>query len=184
MSLKNIIVDKVTGAMSNSKKENVEIERKFLMDCFPSDTSLFVSEVSLVHQAYLSIKPEVRVRSITHEDGSTKCIQTIKGKGSLERKELNISITEKEYDFALDIIGKAPIKKECRTYIIEGGLLLEVSKVDGTWYYGEIEFETEKQALKWKPSKELSKYIIEEITYEDELKMANYWNRTRNGKTE
>lgn len=176
-------IDKMVKIAGNKseEEENTEIERKFLMERFPDDDVLFAIEAALVHQAYLSVEPEIRIRSQISEDGTTVCKQTIKGNGQLKRKEMNIDITEQQYDFMLGIIDKQPIKKEYRKYVLDDGLILEVSKVDDTWYYAEIEFQSEKQANKWKPTRSLESYIIDEVTYKDEFKMKNYWKKTRLG---
>ena len=161
------------------KKTNIEIERKFLMKGFPDDSGLFLLEASLIHQSYLSIEPEVRIRSQIFEDGSSEYKQAIKGNGTLKRVEVEIVITEKQFDGLLGLIAKNPIEKVFRVYILEDGSQLQVSHVDNTWFYGEVEFESEEQAKKWKITSLLQKYTIKEITEDSDYKMKNYWKRTR-----
>lgn len=162
------------------KKSGREIERKFLMKSFPDDR-LFLIEASLTNQAYLSVEPEVRIRSKIYEDGTSDCTETIKGNGSLTRAEIEISLTEQQFDNILRLVDKSPIEKVCRMYLLEDGSKLEVSYVDHAFYYAEVEFESEKQAEKWEPTSVMKEYVIKEVTYDSEYKMKNYWNRTRLG---
>ena len=163
--------------VSEHEGDTMEIERKFLMTGFPE--GLHEIEKALVHQAYITVDPEVRVRSMAYSDGSIDYIQTIKGNGNMIRTERENPITEWEYNKEIKEIGLEPIEKEYRAYVLEDGNILEVSKVDNQFYYGEVEFKSEEQANKWRPSERVSRYIIKDITYASEYKMKNYWYRTR-----
>lgn len=60
------------------------------------------------------------------------------------------------------------ILKTQRRYALPGGLTLEVNLVDegqpGCFWYAEVEFETEAQALAWKPEGTLAAYLSDEVT--------------------
>ena len=80
------------------------------------------------------------------------------------------------------------IRKERRGYALPGGLTLEVNCVDpdrptGFWY-AEVEFATEAQALAWDPAAAgLGDYLADECTGRPGASMGEYWERTRGGLT-
>ena len=82
------------------------------------------------------------------------------------------------------LIGKPLIRKERRGYALPGGLTLEVNCVDpdtatGFWY-AEVEFETEAQALAWNPADAgLAAYLCDECTGRPGASMGEYWLQTR-----
>lgn len=161
----------------------MEIERKFLMSGFP-DNRLFLAGGCLTHQAYLSIHPEIRIRSSISERGDSKYEKTLKRNAGttlkvLIREETNIDITEREFDTLLRGINRKPIQKECKDYILEDGSIMKVCRVDESFYYGEVEFSSMEQANNWSPVGIIEEYIIEEVTDDGKYKMANYWKETR-----
>ena len=67
------------------------------------------------------------------------------------------------------LIGKPLIHKERRGYRLPGGLTLEVNCVDPdmptAFWYAEVEYETEAQALAWDPAAcGLGAYLHDECT--------------------
>ena len=66
---------------------------------------------------------------------------------------------------------------------LEMGLTLEVNLVDegqpGCFWYAEVEFETEAQALAWKPEGTLATYLSDEVTGQPGQSMGAYWAVTR-----
>ena len=58
-----------------------------------------------------------------------------------------------------DFIEKPLIEKEQRQYLLPNGLILEVNRVDAglpsEFYYAEIEFETEEQAISYLRKEEM-----------------------------
>jgi CYTH domain-containing protein len=69
--------------------------------------------------------------------------------------------------------------KDYKKYEIEDGLYLECSHVDKddntSFFYAEIEFENEGDAKDWEPLE----FLGEEVTYDPEYKMVNYWKITK-----
>jgi adenylate cyclase len=156
---------------------NMEIERKFLMDGFPTGYEV-VSE-QLILQAYLyTSEPEVRIHRAINKHGGTDSKLTIKTGGDLSRLEIESIIKEKDFDDLLVVIGKPYIVKEYKRYKINNNLFLEVSCVDNQLYYAEVEFNTVEQANAFTPLECMGK----EVTCDDSYKMKNYWDRTRNNK--
>lgn len=155
----------------------LEIERKFLVQEFPSGLELL--REAEVEQGYLSIVPEVRIHKAVEKDtGKTDFRLTVKGDGDLVRTELKTDVSEAFFEESVKLLGKNMIKKTFKAYKF-GNWILEVSHVDaGTvneFFYAEIEFPTEEDAQ----ALEISEYLKTEITSDETYKMKNYWKRTR-----
>ena len=155
----------------------LEIERKFLMDGFPTGLEL-ISEVD-IEQGYLSFEPELRIRkAVDKSTGIEEFWMTIKGEGDLSRKETETAISSDCSRDTVEFLNGKVLRKDYKKYQF-GPWELEVSLVDsGTeweFYYAEIEFPTEQDAKAF----EVPAYFGEEITYNKEYKMKNYWKRTR-----
>ena len=155
----------------------VEIERKFLMDGFPTGLEL-ISEVD-IEQGYLSFDPELRIRkAVDKSSGIEEFWMTIKGEGDLSRRETETAISTDFYHETVEFLNGKVVHKDYKKYQL-GPWELEVSLVDaGTkweFYYAEIEFPTEQEAKDFV----VPDYFGEEITYNKEYKMKNYWKRTR-----
>lgn len=157
-----------------------EIERKFLINTLPTD----LKEVDRLemYQAYLSVKPEIRVRSVKSLVFANKGVEyylAFKSDGTLTREEVEMNIDSDGYDNLSAMIPYSSIYKILYKYALPGGLILECADVDrhrdSHFMYAEIEFPDEKAAKAFFPS---FKYI-KEVTYDKSYKMKNYWNRTR-----
>lgn len=147
----------------------MEIERKFLLKSFPEGFKLI--ETSVVRQAFLSVDPYVRIRE---KNGSSYKI-TVKGEGGLSREEVELDIDAEIYERLKVLCKGEEIEKIYRAYRLDDGHIFECSLVDGDFYYGEVEFESEKEALDFVPPFE----FIRETTYEKGFSMDEYWKRTR-----
>lgn len=167
--------------MKRLKAGEVEIERKFLMTGFPDNVLELIYKAD-VQQAYISVEPEIRIRGILYMDGDTDFCRTEKSEGGIARLENEEVLRMEEYNEQIEAIkklGMEPITKDYRVYNLDGKRILEVSKVDDKFYYGEIEFKSVLQARMWRPDRRLSEYILEDVTDDDRYKMKNYWERTR-----
>lgn len=166
----------------------IEIERKFIMLGFPEEILTeeeyksygmqILREVE-IEQGYISVNPEVRL----HGARDTSTLQenyriTLKGDGTLARKELITDVSKEFYTEAKEMLSGTMIQKLYRKYQF-GEWYLEVCHVDaGTeheFYYGEIEFASEEEAKAFEPPQFLSM----EVTYDESCKMKSYWKRTR-----
>ena len=76
--------------------------------------------------------------------------------------------------------GKKAIKKERFTVYMDGQKPVEISIVDDTWAYAEVEFESIAEAKKYKfPWPEM---IATEVTGVPKYSMAGYWANTRENR--
>ena len=155
----------------------LEIERKFLLDGFPTELEL-LSEV-YIEQGYVSFEPEVRIRkAVVRDTGLEEYYLTIKGEGDLARQEIETEITRNFYEETANFLGGNVVTKEYKKYKL-GQWELEVSLVDKgkqwEFYYAEIEFPSEEEANAFV----LPDFLGKEITYDAAYKMKNFWKRTR-----
>ena len=110
------------------------------------------------------------------------CFKGKAGPGGLSRTEIETPVERGLFLQLEELIGKPLIHKEQRRYPLADGLTLEVNRVDaGTeheFFYAEVEFSSEAQALAWKPGV-LREYLDREVTGEKGQSMADYWAKTR-----
>ena len=151
----------------------MEIERKFLINEFPSNLSEI--ERADMYQAYLSTNPVVRIRKKSKQ-GENSYKLCIKGEGTLVREEVEFSISEDEFLRLSNIINNKFIHKEFRTYKLEN-YILECSKVDfngkNEFYYAEIEFNSVEEANNFTAPEFLKNEVTEKTGYT----MKDYWER-------
>ncbi len=164
----------------------MEIERKWWVQGWPC--GLQECERYQMDQGYISVRPTVRIRREALAGGPTALVLCFKGAGTLSREEIETGIDAELFARLERLIGKPLIRKERRGYALPGGLTLEVNCVDpdrptGFWY-AEVEFATEAQALAWDPAAAgLGAYLSDECTGRPGASMGEYWERTRGGLT-
>lgn len=159
----------------------MEIERKWLIKEFPGEVYQ-ISHSESILQGYISIDPEVRIRksnnsnSNSNSNSGPRYYLSIKSTGHLSRMEVEIPIGKENYTQLLNLVPNHMIVKDYRIYEF-AGYKIEMSRVDSSWYYAEVEFETEEEAKNFEfPFPSL---IIKEVTYDENYKMKNYWKSTR-----
>ena len=149
--------------------KNVEIERKWMVKGWPNNLELLYTEK--MRQGYISTSPTVRIR-----DEDSKYILCFKSKGKLSRKEIEMEIPKDKFDELEDLIGLPLIDKVRKTYLLSDGHHLEVNLVDEKFYYAEVEFSNEEEALSFNPQDvNLGDYLNDEVTYQKGQSMAAYW---------
>lgn len=156
----------------------MEIERKFFINDFP-DIEYY--KKAYIFQSYIYTGDlECRIRERINIDVETdKVINKnyklcFKTSGDLSREEIELEISKDKYDELLKLVNGKPIQKIYHAYYIDD-MTVEISFVDNTFFYCEIEFDDEEYAREFKPFNWLS----EEVTYDNNYKMKNYWKRTR-----
>ena len=163
----------------------MEIERKWLVNGWPEpgmELPLLYEES--MRQGYISVRPTVRIREEARRGGDTEYILCFKSAGSLAREEIEFPIKKEQFAQLEDLIGLPLIPKTRKTYQLPDGLHLEVNRVDADlpseFWYAEIEFETEEQAISWAPEEPaLAAFLSCEVTNEPGQTMGAYWLRTR-----
>ena len=158
----------------------MEIERKWLTRGWPQGQPDRVIEME---QGYISVSPTVRIRSHRETGKADRYVLCFKSKGGLVRQEIETDIDKALFDQLRDFIGKPLVKKVQRRYNLPGGLVLEANQVDPgqptAFFYAEVEFASEADALAWQPVQGLAGYLQNEVTDQPGESMGAYWLRTR-----
>lgn len=158
----------------------MEIERRWLVDCWPD---LEPAAVIHMEQGYFTTGPAIRIRREALKGGDTAYVLCFKGKGGLSREEIELALTAHQYESLLAMLNRPMIQKEQRRYSLPDGLTLEVNQVDphldSGFFYAEVEFAREEDALAWTPPQVLRTYLFHEVTGQPGESMAAYWDRTR-----
>lgn len=147
---------------------NLEIERKFLIDKFPDFLPLL--ESAEVWQGYISTAPVVRIRKKVTKDACSYRL-CFKGNGGLVRTEVEMPLSAEKYEALLPLLSAAPIHKEYRVYALPDGEKLECSLVDGRYFYAEVEFPTVEKANAFTPPA----FLGAEKTDDPAFSMNRYW---------
>ena len=161
----------------------MEIERKWLVSSWPEGLENYKSYQ--MRQGYVTVHPTVRIREEAMQGGDTRYVLCFKTGGGLSREEVESDITPELFaDIEHRIIQKPLIAKERRDYPLPDGRTLEVSQVDKgqptEFWYAEVEYETEAQALAWTPAScGLEGFLTEEVTNTPGQSMGAYWKLTR-----
>ena len=158
----------------------MEIERKWLTRGWPQGQPDRVIEME---QGYISVSPTVRIRSHRETGKADRYVLCFKSKGGLVRQEIETDIDKALFDQLRDFIGKPLVKKVQRRYNLPGGLVLEANQVDPGqptgFFYAEVEFASEADALAWQPVQGLAGYLQNEVTDQPGESMGAYSLRTR-----
>lgn len=124
----------------------MEIERKYLIDTLPD-----LSRFDAVHltQAYIAREPVLRIRQ-----ENDRFVFTCKGKGLLEREELNLPISKETFQTLLKKCDGAVIEKTRYLIPLDQGLTCELDVFSGHLsglVLAEVEFSSVEASLAFVP---------------------------------
>ena len=130
-----------------------------------------------MEQAYLATEPvTVRIRRES-ASGGTAFILCFKGKGLLAREEIELPLDESTYQSLAGLLAAPPIVKIRQDYLLPNGLVLECNQVEpgkpDSFYYAEVEFPTEEDAMAFTPPGWLGK----EVTCDPSYTMKAFWEK-------
>ena len=160
----------------------MEIERKWMVPGWPEGEE--PERVLHMEQGYIALKPTVRIRREAEGDAAryVLCFKGPAGPDGLAREEIETEISPELFQRLKRFIGLPLIEKEQRRYPLEGGLTLEVNRVDRglptEFFYAEVEFPTREAAVSWKAGK-WENYLADDVTSQPGQSMAEYWQETR-----
>ncbi len=171
-------------------KTSLEIERKWIVKGWPENNFplLFTEQM---RQGYISTQPTVRIReentissTISEKPLQDNYVLCFKSSGLLTRKEIEMNIPKDKFIELEDLIGLPLINKIRNTYLLPDGHRLEVNHVDegldSEFWYAEIEFQTEEEAVHFEPRQiDLKNYLNNDVTAQPNQSMAAYWRATR-----
>ena len=143
----------------------MEIERKFLIQKMPEHPEQYKSH--LIEQAYLNVRPVVRVR---REDENY--YMTYKGSGMMVREEYNLPLTKDAYEHLIVKVDGTVISKTRYRIPIGNDLTAELDIFDGALngvLLVEVEFPDEAAARSFIPPK----WFGEDVTLDPRYHNSN-----------
>ena len=146
--------------------ENVEIERKFLVDMENLPFKLDDYPFQIIEQAYLNTNPVVRIRR-SNDD----YYLTYKGSGMMKRTEYNLPLNKESYDHLLPKTDGRIISKK-RYLISYNSYTIELDVFFGDYeglYLAEVEFENEEDASAFMPPS----WLMEDVTMDKKYHNSN-----------
>lgn len=158
-------LSKQTNIEIKDEAENMEIERKFLINKIsdiPYD--LTVADKFEIDQRYVNYDPEIRIRNVN----DTNYFITFKNGKGLIRQEFETEINKEQYDNLFTKTSGNPINKtRYQFYVEKEYVAVDVfhDMFDGLIYF-EVEFKSEEEANKYaKPN-----WVGEDVTELSEYK--------------
>ena len=145
--------------------QNLEIERKFLLDLEKVPYDFSKLEKKSIEQGYIIYKPEIRIRSISNQD----FFMTIKGDtdDATVRKEIELKISKDAY---FELMGRDDVNKISKNrYIVnEGDNKFEIDVFEGK-LKGlaclEVEFASKEEAEKFIVPSLITKEVTNDFRY-------------------
>lgn len=130
----------------------MEIERQFLVDIIPPLPDAYES----ILQGYVSLLPEIRIRSVKPMQGREKFYLTVKRGAGLVREEWETEIDSREFSHLIECLEKGTLFIEKRRYRLplDDGHIAEYHRHGGHlkgFDYVEVEFDTEEEAQSFQP---------------------------------
>jgi len=141
----------------------MEIERKFL--CKKPDFDLSVYKKTDIIQYYVSTEPVIRIRKT-----DSAFFLTIKSKGSVSRQELEMEISEKEFDNLVKLTDKAPVSKTRYFIPLKNPLTAELDIYKGPLsglFTVEVEFDSLEEAENFIPPQWFGTDVSEDNRYKN-----------------
>lgn len=149
--------------MSNSN--NLEIERKFLIEYPNLDTLPFSSKIDISQSYLIRIDPNIerRIRSWC-ENGITKYFYTEKKfLSGFTRQEIESEISKEEYDSLMFELDTSIVTVEKVRYTLDSnGLIFEMDIYPFSKEYAIMEVELNSESQEYTPPKSIN--IIKEVT--------------------
>ena len=130
----------------------MEIERQFLVDIIPALPDTFDS----ILQGYVSLFPEIRIRSVRPMEGLEKFYLTVKRGEGLVRDEWETEISSREFSHLVECLEKGTWFIEKRRYRLplSDGHVAEYHRHSGHlkgFDYVEVEFDSKEEAEAFEP---------------------------------
>lgn len=170
ISIKEIIYDiNYANKVNSIMADDVEIEKKWLInkDKIPYDLSN--SEIAKIEQTYICFSPEIRVRKINDGEEYTFAVKTNMTSDGMIRDEMEDSITQEEYNNLMKKQEGNTIYKT-RYQFLDDGYLLAIDIFSGELEglaYLEIEFENQEEANNFKTPEWVIKDVTSDLNYKN-----------------
>ena len=162
-SIKEIIYEiNYSNKIDNIMADDLEIEKKWIIDKNKIPYNLSNTEIIKIEQTYICFSPEIRVRKINDGKEYTFAVKTNMTSDGMTREETENYITEEEYNNLIKKREGNTIYKT-RYQFLDGDYLLAIDifagELEGLAYL-EIEFENEEEANAFK----IPSWVIKDVT--------------------
>jgi len=159
----------VSTFVSKVEDDNVEIEKKWLIDVEKIPYDLTKAEKYSIEQTYICFDPEIRVRRINNGAAYTMTVKTNMTSDGLKRDEYEIDITEDGYNSLVKKGESITIYKD-RYQLIDNGITIALdifkNELSGLAYM-EIEFDSEKEADKYTEPNWVIRNVTDDTRYKN-----------------
>jgi len=153
--------------------QNLEIERKFLLDLEKVPYDFSKLDKKAIEQGYIIYKPEIRIRSVSNQD----FFMTIKGNtdDAVARKEIELKISKDAY---FELMARDDVHKISKNrYIVnEGNNKFEIDVFEGK-LKGlaclEVEFSSKEEAEKFVAPSWITKEVTDDFRYRNSFLARN-----------
>lgn len=149
--------------------DDLEIERKWVIDEEKIDYDLSDAEVIKIEQTYINFSPEIRVRKLNDGQQYSFAVKTNMTEDGMIRYEMENNITKEEYNNLFAKKEGNTIYKT-RYQLLDGDYLIAIDVFSGDLgglAYMEIEFENAEEAKNYKTPEWVIKEVTDDIRYKN-----------------
>ena len=168
--LKNIIYDiNYANKVNSIMADDVEIEKKWIIEKDKIPYDLSNSEITEIEQTYICFSPEIRVRKLNNGKEYTFAVKNNMTSDGMIRDEMEAFITQEEYNNLMKKQEGNTIYKT-RYQFLDNGYVLAIDifsgELDGLAYL-EIEFENQEEANNFKTPEWVIKDVTSDLNYKN-----------------
>lgn len=166
----NIIYDiNYANKVNTILADDYEIEKKWIIDKNKIPYNLSNTKIIKIEQTYISFSPEIRVRKINDGEEYTFAVKTNMSTDGMIRDEMEIHITQEEYNNLIKKQEGNTIYKTRYQFLDEDYLLaidIFSGELDGLAYL-EIEFENLEEANNFQTPNWVIKDVTSDLNYKN-----------------
>lgn len=171
VTFKDKIVEKINyvSELNRILSDDVEIERKWIIDKDNIEYDLSDAEVLKIEQTYICFSPEIRVRRINDGQQYSFAVKTNMTSDGMTRDEMEKNITKEEYE---NLVAKKEGNTiyKTRYQLLDGDYLIAIDifeeQLEGLAYL-EIEFENQEEALNFETPDWVIKDVTDDVNYKN-----------------
>ena len=171
VTFKDKIVEKINyvSEINRILSDDLEIERKWVIDKDNIGYDLSGAEVLKIEQTYICFSPEIRVRKINDGQQYSFAVKTNMTSDGMTRDEMEKNITKEEYE---NLVAKKEGNTVYKTryQLLDGDYLIAIDifeeQLEGLAYM-EIEFENQEEALNFKTPEWVIKEVTGDVNYKN-----------------
>ena len=149
--------------------DDLEIEKKWLIDVEKIPYDLESADISEIEQTYICFSPEIRVRKINNGQMYTFAVKTGITEDGMIRNEIDEEITKEEYESMLKKQEGNTINKT-RYQLYDDGYLYAIDIFDGDLKglaYLEVEFENQEDVENFETPDWVKKDVTADLSYKN-----------------